>query len=35
MRRLDPIIPQNIERARGNDRCVETSTRNNENGRRS
>ena len=35
MRWLDPTIPQNTERVRGDDRCVETSTRNDENGRRS
>jgi len=35
MRQLDPTIPQNIERVGGNDRCAETSTRDDENGRRS
>ena len=35
MRWLDLIIPQNIERVRDNDRCAETSARDDENGRRS
>jgi len=35
MRWLDPTILQNVEWARSNNRCVETSTRNDENDRRS
>ena len=32
---MDPTIPQNIERIKSDDRCVETSVRHNENSKRS
>ena len=35
MRQLGPTIPRNAERVRDDDRCAETSARNDENNKRS